>query len=248
VAAASRARTCGHRLGGGSVLVTASKWMWPRRTAWASSIPSRRRWPVATDCRPRMGRSRSLTGTWERSNRLGRLAAGPVQTGADVGRAPGAPAHGPPVARVFVRDHHLRPDAPPGDRLLEEGPSTRQVALRAQQDVHDLAGPVDGAVQIGPPAADPDVGLIRPPATADRSGVPPPFRREERPELVRPREDRPGGDVNLPLGQQVADVGGREAGAEVPADRRRAPGARRARARRSPAARPRGGAGPPGTP
>src|SRR5262245_10058819 len=42
--------------------------------------------------------------------------------------------------------------------------------------------------------------------------------RQQGPELVGPGQDRPGGDVDPALGQQVADVGGREAVPEIPAD------------------------------
>jgi hypothetical protein len=94
----------------------------PRRTAWASSKPSSSRCPVAIDCSPRVGRSSSLTGraTARSLDRFGRLAASAMQAGPDVGRAPAAAAHRPPVGGVFVRDHDMRPDAPPRDRLREE--------------------------------------------------------------------------------------------------------------------------------
>jgi hypothetical protein len=100
-------------------------------------------------------------------------------------------------------------DTPPyavEHRLLEEGPRARQVALRAEQDVHDLAGRVDGAVEIHPPPAGANVGLVRIPAAADRSSVPPPFRREERSELVDPRQHCAGRHVDVALGQEVTDV------------------------------------------
>jgi hypothetical protein len=38
--------------------------------AWIASIASSRRRPVGTDCTPRIGRSRSLMGTWRRSTGL----------------------------------------------------------------------------------------------------------------------------------------------------------------------------------
>jgi hypothetical protein len=41
--------------------------MCPRRIAWLTSIPSSSRCPVATEWKPRIGRTRSLIGTWERS-------------------------------------------------------------------------------------------------------------------------------------------------------------------------------------
>ena len=52
------------------------------RRACARSMPSRSRWPVAIDWSPRMGRTRSLTGTCARSMGLGvspRARCGPVR-------------------------------------------------------------------------------------------------------------------------------------------------------------------------
>ena len=53
--------------------------MWPRCTPRASSTPSITCWPGLTDCRPRLGRSRSLTGPCLRSIGLvvAPLARGP---------------------------------------------------------------------------------------------------------------------------------------------------------------------------
>jgi hypothetical protein len=66
VSAASRARSGGGRSRPAPpwpVLATT----WPRRIAWASSIPSSSRWPLAMGWSPRIGRSRSVMGAGARA-------------------------------------------------------------------------------------------------------------------------------------------------------------------------------------
>jgi hypothetical protein len=85
---------------------------------------------------------------------------------------------------VLVADHHGRADAAPRDRLIKEGAGTLEVSALAEQHIDDLASLVDRAIQIRPPAGDPDVGLIDPPPPAARTSPPPPLSGEQRPKPV----------------------------------------------------------------
>ena len=62
--------------------------------------------------------------------------------------------HRRPVGRHLDRRRAVR------QRAGEERPRRRAVATLRDQDVDDLAVLIDGAVEVGPPAGDLDVGLI----------------------------------------------------------------------------------------
>jgi hypothetical protein len=108
--------------------------------------------------------------------RLGRFAAGTVPPGPEGDRPAGVAPDGAPGARGLVRDAFLGVDAPAGDRLREERSRAVQIAVLPEQHVYDLAGVINGTVQVRPLPTDPDVGFIDVPAGADATGVPPAFR------------------------------------------------------------------------
>ena len=73
------------------------------------------------------------------------------------------------------------------DRALEEPPRRCLVTVRPEheQEVHRVAVPINGAVQILPLAADLDVGLGHPPAPADWALAPPKHHRHHGQDLER---------------------------------------------------------------
>ena len=141
----------------------------------------------------------------------------------------------PPALRVR-RPRDLVADSPGVGRMLvgaalvrrgpatvggedKEGPRAVHVAMRAQHDVHHLAGLVDGAVPVRPLPAHPHIGLVAPPPRPGAGRRPPSRAGQQRGALLHPVQDRPRGDVDPALRQQIAHVGGRETEAAIPAHR-----------------------------
>src|SRR5262249_1235877 len=106
----------------------------------------------------------------------------------------------------------------PADRLGEAGSRAVQVAVLAQQHVHDLPVLIDGPIQIRPPATPPDVRLIAPPAAAELTGPMPAGLGEEWAEGVDPGQDRAGRHVDAALGEQLDHIGSGQPEAAVPVD------------------------------
>ena len=90
-----------------------------------------------------------------------------------------------PAIRTRAQPNDLNPSIGRTTRLMarwyamkvygpfEETARRRLVAVRPEQEVHRVAIPIDGAVQVLPLPADFDVGFVHTPAPADRAFAPP---------------------------------------------------------------------------
>ncbi len=74
------------------------------------------------------------------------------------------------ISLVPVRGHAVRGVADHGTGPAEEALGSLPITRRAEQRIDQITVPIDGAVQIAPPAVDLDVGLVDVPRPA---GFPP---------------------------------------------------------------------------
>src|SRR3954469_10270446 len=141
-------------------------------------------------------------------DRFGRLSAGLVQPAPDVHRLARMLSYSLYIGLVLVGDHFRGDRLPPCGGSDEEGFGAGQVALSPQQDIYHLASFVDSPVQVCPPATDPDVGFIAPPAMpgsgshAQVGSTP-----QKWAELVRPTQDGPSRHVDMPFSEQISYIG-----------------------------------------
>ena len=89
---------------------------------------------------------------------------------------------------------------------FEEPLRRRLVTVRPEQEVHSVAVPINGAVQILPLAADLDAGLVHAPAPADRAVTPPKHRYRHRQDLERPAVHRGAIDEHAAFDHHLLDV------------------------------------------
>ena len=90
-------------------------------------------------------------------------------------------------------------------RAAEERAGCEAVSAFADQDVDDLAAPVDSPIQVDPVAGDLDVGLVHEPPIAGRVPGRPGGVNELCRERVYPAIDRHVVDVDAPFSQQLLD-------------------------------------------
>ena len=123
------------------------------------------------------------------------------------------------VAPGLVGDDALRPDAGLGDGPLEEGAGGGRGAPFGDVDVHHLAVLVDRPVAVGPATVQPAVGLVHPPARADRPPVAAGRLAQQRQVAPHPAVDRAPVDGQAALGEPFGDVGVAQAVVDLPANR-----------------------------
>jgi len=95
------------------------------------------------------------------------------------------------------------------------GPAVHEEVRRPR----NLAGLIDGAVEVPLDGAMEEEDLVDIPAAAQPAAIPPGRGGELRPEGLGPSEHGPGRDINAPLTEELGDLPGGERVAQLPAVR-----------------------------
>ncbi len=91
-------------------------------------------------------------------------------------------------------------------RLTEEAFCSRYIAMRTQPEVHGLALPIHGPVQISPDATDPDIGFVNTPGLTRLAGKAVPAALKLRNKTLCPAHDRRMGNGQAVKAPIISDV------------------------------------------
>src|SRR4051812_14622502 len=118
--------------------------------------------------------------------------------------------------RVAVQRNRLRSASLSSDCLREERLSCRHVAPRAEAKIDRLFRPVNGAVEIGPFAANLHVGLVDSPRLTGCRSQPIPAFDELRRVALHPTQDRSVGEGQAALSHHLDKITQTELVAQIP--------------------------------